>query len=68
MQSAWATFAKDPVNGPGWTKYTAGTGGFVGLLGANGGSGLSAGTAGGVDGRCGLFKSSYDQTGSGNSW
>ena len=61
MQTAWANFAKDPSQGPGWTKWPN-----VGVLGTTDGMGtvlsnVTNGQAGvaGLDVRCALYAPVY---------
>ncbi|KAK5008345.1 hypothetical protein LTR39_005198, partial [Cryomyces antarcticus] len=65
MRGAWARFAKDPVNGPGWNRvgsgaqYGAPADMDLGVLGDRlnaKGSGVTVIRESEVNGRCGLFK------------
>jgi hypothetical protein len=49
MRGAWATFAKNPQRGPGWTEWQ---GKNLGLIGSNGGTGVVTIPAIEVDFRC----------------
>ncbi|TKA80240.1 hypothetical protein B0A49_01429 [Cryomyces minteri] len=69
MRGAWARFAKDPANGPGWNRvgsgaqYGAPADMDLGVLGDRlnaKGSGVTVIRESEVNGRCGLFKPVYD--------
>ncbi|KAK4494222.1 hypothetical protein PRZ48_014520 [Zasmidium cellare] len=53
VQTAWASFAKDPTNGPGWPAY--GSAQNVANLGSNGSPGEVTIPAAQIDGICGLI-------------
>lgn len=54
MQTAWATFAKDPKRGPGW-KASDGTSGELACLGCGGSSGIQMISTSELDARCSQF-------------
>ena len=58
MQTAWATFAKNPMGGPGWRPIDS-TGFDVACLGCNGSSNVIIVSESSLDYRCGLYKSIY---------
>jgi len=74
LQTAWATFAKNPTSGPdaSWPKVSTASGGaYIGVLGNSGttaGTGVTVEQSTGLDTRCSLFASYYAQTASGNPW
>lgn len=41
VQSAWAAFATNPINGPGWNQVGTFAGDDFGLLGTQGSSGVT---------------------------
>ncbi|KAF2672173.1 cholinesterase [Microthyrium microscopicum] len=58
MQAAWARFAKDPFNGPGWTQYgNSPSQADIGNIGSES-SGVSV-INHDIDGRCVLYNSLY---------
>ncbi|GIZ42503.1 hypothetical protein CKM354_000576900 [Cercospora kikuchii] len=59
MRGAWAQFAKDPENGPGWGPVGSYNGADLGLLGLDGSSGVTVVTPGSVDARCVIFEPIY---------
>lgn len=68
MQTAWASFAKDPSAGPGWTPYSAGGGGgnatadVADIGGVVGGTRYQQIDRASIDQRCVLFQPIYDTT------
>lgn len=63
MRGAWARFARDPVQGPGWNRVGTGAkflGGAedldVGVLGGGEVGGVRVVSSGEVDGRCGVWR------------
>lgn len=61
MQTAWATFSKDPAAGPGW-KAVDGTGNDLACLGCNGGPGVQIIAESVVDSRCSQYAPLYTAT------
>jgi carboxylesterase type B len=55
MQTAWATFAKDPNGGPGWKASDGTSGDEVACLGCEGSSGLEMIAASVIDPRCSQY-------------
>jgi hypothetical protein len=60
MQGAWAQFAKEPMNGPGWNQVGTFGGVYLGILGANGTCGATVTVTGIVDRNCGLYDEIYE--------
>lgn len=58
MQTAWATFAKDPVAGPGWKALDM-TGDQLACLGCGGSSGVQIMSTSVVDSRCSQYAPLY---------
>lgn len=65
MQTAWANFAKNPTNGPGFESVpeVAVWGNGVGLTGDGSGELLGSTSAGALDRRCALFRPVYEARG-----
>jgi carboxylesterase 3/5 len=61
VQTAWANFAKDPSNGPGWAMVDD-TGNDLACIGCNGDSGITVINEDEVDERCALFQGLYTAT------
>ena len=60
MMSAWAKFAKDPDNGPGWDKFTADSSSKVGLMGPTKDAGnIQPKAADTTDYACALYEQYY---------
>ncbi|PIA88464.1 Para-nitrobenzyl esterase [Cercospora beticola] len=59
MRGAWAQFAKDPENGPGWGPVGSYNGTDLGLLGSDGSSGVTVVNPTNVDARCAIFEPIY---------
>ena len=55
MQSAWANFAKNPTQGPGWPKLGSNGGTELGVLGANGTAGVTVIPQSMVDSVCSTY-------------
>ncbi|KAI9717837.1 MAG: hypothetical protein M1828_007076 [Chrysothrix sp. TS-e1954] len=55
MNTAWATFAKNPQGGPGWNELGTFDGNDLGVLGAYGSSGVTMINAVDVDERCSVY-------------
>lgn len=55
MQTAWATFAKDPKSGPGWKASDGTSGDELACLGCEGSSGVQMISASVIDARCSLY-------------
>ncbi|KAF2811682.1 alpha/beta-hydrolase [Mytilinidion resinicola] len=74
VQTAWATFAKNPDGGPdpAWPKVSTGSGGaYIGILGNSGNTfaNLTVVQSTNLDARCvQFFNSRYSQSKYGNSW
>jgi hypothetical protein len=58
MQTAWATFAKDPRGGPGWKALDA-TSDELACLGCGGSSGIQMISTNVVDSRCSQYDPLY---------
>ncbi|KAI9699141.1 MAG: hypothetical protein M1836_003331 [Candelina mexicana] len=58
IQTAWAGFAKDPEQGPGWARIGSSEN-DVAVLGSDGGSGAVVVPQGTLDGRCAVFEALY---------
>jgi carboxylesterase type B len=58
MQTAWATFAKDPIAGPGWKALDA-TSDELACLGCDGSSGIQIMSTDVVDSRCSQYAPLY---------
>ena len=56
MQDAWARFAKNPKQGPGWNRLGTNGGADLGELGANGGTGVTVIPEEKIDVQCHLYK------------
>ncbi|KAJ3120796.1 hypothetical protein HK100_012648 [Physocladia obscura] len=61
IQTAWATFAKDPWSGPGWTEYGQANNSLA-CLGCNGTGGVELISDVGLDSRCAYYESLYAVT------
>ena len=60
MQGAWARFARDPWEGPGWTGVGLSPTGYdLGNIGSRGSSGVTLIKTSEVDSRCGIFTPLY---------
>jgi carboxylesterase type B len=57
MQTAWATFAKDPKSGPGWKASDGTSSDEVACLGCEGSSGLEMIPVSVIDARCEQYAS-----------
>ncbi|KAF2809356.1 alpha/beta-hydrolase [Mytilinidion resinicola] len=73
MQTAWATFAKNPTSGPdpAWPKVgTASGSAYIGVLGNSGNTftNLTVIQSTTLDGRCSLFYPIYGNSTTGNTW
>lgn len=58
MQTAWATFAKNPTSGPGWNQVGP-LGNNVACLGCNGGTGTTMISEASIDIPCTAFDLAY---------
>lgn len=67
VQTAWANFAKYPMNGPGWPRvgYCAGNAseGVVGDIGGNGRKNIRTVTSAQIDGHCAVLQDLVDYLG-----
>ncbi|KAI4156216.1 MAG: hypothetical protein LQ340_000439 [Diploschistes diacapsis] len=63
MQTAWASFAKNPSQGPGWPKLMSNGGVELGVLGANGSNGVTVAPLSVVDTICQLYTAILAVTG-----
>ena len=61
MQTAWATFAKNPVNGPGWKALDA-TCEEVACIGCDGSFGIQTISADVIDARCAQYTPLFNAT------
>lgn len=59
LQTAWATFAKNPTRGPGWNPLGTFGGVDLATLGSNGNSGVSMVSQNAVDSKCPVFAPFY---------
>lgn len=59
MRGAWASFARNPVLGPGWNPLGTFGGLDLGVLGTNGSSGVTVIKQSEVDSRCTILEPIY---------
>lgn len=59
MRGAWASFARNPTEGPGWNKLGTYNGTDLGVLGLNGSGGVTVTPKTVADARCALFAPIY---------
>ncbi|KAK3313371.1 Alpha/Beta hydrolase protein [Apodospora peruviana] len=60
MQTAWASFAKNPAAGPGWPKYGSESLSLANLGGEGARDSITMADPGVVDSRCWVFSDAYD--------
>ncbi len=62
MQTAWATFAKDPTRGPGWKASDGTSEDEIACLGCGGNFGLQMISASVIDSRCSQYGPLFTST------
>lgn len=60
IQAAWASFAKDPASGPGWSKYEPTSRSLANLGGEGNRDSITMVSPDVVNSRCSVFWDAYD--------